>query len=99
MELVEAEPLLESDEGLLVGRVSRPNWDGSQVIVVANGSFLLNLPLINHQHRMLAGRLIQQCGQRGQNVAFLESGPGGVRISDRDSEKHHLVPHLHAVAD
>lgn len=89
--LVEAEPLLESEAGLLVGRVRRPNWNGSQVLVVANGSFLLNLPLVNHQHRKLAGRLIGLCGRTGQNVVFLESGPGGVIISDRELEMHHLV--------
>jgi hypothetical protein len=88
---VEADALLTSDCGLVVGRVSRPIWDGGQVIVVANGSFLLNLPLVNHEHRKLAGRLIQECGPRGQTVVFLESGPGGVSISDRDTEMHHLV--------
>jgi len=89
--LAEAEPLLESEAGLLVGRVCRPNWDGSQVMVIANGSFLLNLPLVNHQHRKLAGRLIGLCGRAGQRVVFLESGPGGVRISDRELEVHHVV--------
>jgi hypothetical protein len=90
-ELLETVPLLTSADELVVGAVARPYWDGSQVLVVANGSFLLNLPLVNHQHRKLAGRLIGQCGPPGQSVVFLESGPDGVRISDRETETHHLV--------
>ena len=50
-----AKVLLESQRDLLI---SREQKDGRQVIVVANGSFLLNLPLVNHEHRKLAGRLI-----------------------------------------
>jgi hypothetical protein len=42
------------------------------VLLVTNGSFLLNLPLVNHQHRRLAGRLIAACGAPGR-VAFLET--------------------------
>ena len=44
-----------------------------QLIVVANGSFLLNLPLVNHEHRRLAGELIDQVGATSQSVVFLES--------------------------
>ncbi len=51
-------------------------WDGSRVIVVANGSFLLNLPLVNHEHRKLAGKLIDEVGPSGKTVVFLESGGG-----------------------
>jgi hypothetical protein len=40
---------------------------------VANGSFLLNLPLVNHEHRKLAGQLIEEVGPPQQNVVFLES--------------------------
>ena len=52
---VKATVLLESEGDLLAGIVHRQGWMGSQVIVVANGCFLLNLPLVNHQHRQLAG--------------------------------------------
>ena len=55
----------------------------SEAILVTNGSFLLNEPLINHEHRKLAGKLINRCA--GQDtVVFLESGPDGVPILDRD---------------
>jgi hypothetical protein len=76
-----AEVLLESEGDVLV---SRDWWDQSQVIVVANGSFLLNLPLVNHQHRKLAGRLIEEVGPPAQNVVFLESGPMGLRVVEED---------------
>jgi hypothetical protein len=83
--------LLESGGDLLVGQVHHGHWGDSQVIVVANGSFLLNLPLVNHEHRKLAGRLVKECGGAGRNVAFLQSGPGPVSVSDRDREMHHLL--------
>jgi hypothetical protein len=73
--------LLGSEGDLLVG--SEP-WQGSRLIVVANGSFLLNLPLVNHEHRKLAGKLIDEIGPPGQKVVFLESGAGGPPIRDKD---------------
>ncbi len=76
-----AEVLLESDEDVLVSLEYR--GDG-QVIVVANGSFLLNLPLVNREHRKLAGKLIGELGPPGQTVVFLESGPGGPRVLEED---------------
>ncbi len=60
--------------------VSRRELGGSRVLVVTNGSFLLNLPLVNHEHRKLAGKLIAEIGPAGQSVVFLESGPGGPPI-------------------
>jgi hypothetical protein len=79
------ETLLASDGRLLVGRFERPYiWDGSQVIVVANGAWLLNLPLVEKEHRKLAGRLIESCRLPGR-VCFLESGRGGLTIADNDT--------------
>ncbi len=72
-------PLLVSGKETLVFEVTKPAWGSSKIIVVANGSFLLNLPLVNHQHRLLAGKLIDQC-QPFSAVAFVESGPGGVSV-------------------
>lgn len=76
------EVLLEANTGSpLVMQVTNPReWgrDG-QLLVVTNGSFLLNLPLVNHQHRKLAGRLIAACGEPG-TVLFLESGPQGPQV-------------------
>jgi hypothetical protein len=56
----------------LVTSVWTSTWGSSELIVVANGSFLFNLPLVNHEHRKLAGRLIERCGDPGK-VVFWES--------------------------
>jgi hypothetical protein len=62
----------------------------NKILVVTNGSFLLNLPLVNHEHRKLAGRLIDSCGDpdsmtsETKRVAFLESPAGGMRVLDEE---------------
>jgi hypothetical protein len=71
--------LLTSGDDLLASRYAEQYWKGSGILLVANGSFLLNLPLVDHQNRKLAGRLIAAAGKPGQ-VVFLESGPGGPPI-------------------
>jgi hypothetical protein len=68
--------LLSSGKDPLVFQMTKDGWGTSRVIVVANGSFLLNLPLVHHQNRYLAGRLIEEC-QPFERVAFLESQSGG----------------------
>ncbi|MCH8150377.1 MAG: hypothetical protein IH987_20765, partial [Planctomycetes bacterium] len=65
----DVEVLLASGADVLV---SRRGVGKSQRIVVANGSFLLNFPLVNHQHRKLAGSLIAEVGEE-KAVYFLES--------------------------
>ncbi len=81
-------PLLQADdEQLLVVQLRRPFWGSSRVILVANGSFLLNLPLVNHEHRKLAGKLIDTCGPPGR-VTFLESGADGLVVMDEDPKGH-----------
>jgi hypothetical protein len=63
-----------------------PGPSNSQILVVTNGSFLLNLPLVNHQHRLLAGKLIEECeGYEALQVAVLESGPD-VPVYDREPQ-------------
>jgi hypothetical protein len=54
----------------------------SQRITVANGSFLLNYPLVNKEHRKLAALVIQQIASTTPNgeMVFIESGPGGPTI-------------------
>ena len=78
-----AEVVLASEGDMLV---SVESWDESQALVVANGSFLLNFALLNHEHRKLAGKLIDAVGPAGQTVVFLESGPGGPPIREKDPE-------------
>lgn len=64
----------------------------SQIIVVSNGSFLLNLPLVNHQHRLLAGKLIDECEfQSGMSIAFLESGRAGVPVHEQEPKPHSYI--------
>ena len=78
------EPLLTSEGDSLAFRVEDPQtMDDGQVIVVANGSWLLNYPLVNHEHRKLAARLVNECGSPGK-VAFVESYAGGPTVSDAD---------------
>ncbi|MEX2138267.1 MAG: DUF4350 domain-containing protein [Pirellulales bacterium] len=55
----------------------------NQLIVVTNGSFLLNLQLVNHEHRKLAAHLMNELPPASR-IVFLESGPGGPPI--RESE-------------
>lgn len=57
----------------IVTRITSPIWGSSQLIIVANGSFLLNLPLVNHQNRKLAGNLIDQFGVPGKAVIWESS--------------------------
>lgn len=78
-----AEILLGSEGDMLV---AREVWGESQLIVVANGSFLLNLPLVNREHRKLAAQLIAEVGT-AKNVYFLESGPFGPTILEEDPEQ------------
>lgn len=84
-----ARTLLEGDGHPLVAALA---CGDSRVLVVANGSFLLNLPLVNHEHRKLAGRLIEEVRGAGFNVAFLESGRGGPPVGDQDSADEATTP-------
>ena len=78
-----ADVLLRSGDDMLI---SREPWDDSRLIVVTNGSFLLNLPLVNHEHRKLAGKLIAEIGEPAKNVVFLESYAGGPPIRGKDPD-------------
>lgn len=69
---------LESASGTpLITEVQDPHWGDSRVLLIPNGSFLLNLPLINHEHRKLAQKLIRFC--EGEHVGFLHTN-----ADDRD---------------
>lgn len=81
------ETWLESDGDILVSRVTDAAWGGGQVFVVTNGSMLLNYPLVNHENRKLAARLVGSV--EPGDVAFLESDIGGPRVEHRQIEKAH----------
>ena len=71
--------LLTADGRAIVSRLRNPAWQGGELITVSNGSFLLNMPLVNHENRKLAGKLIRAVAAEGP-VVFLESGRGGPPI-------------------
>lgn len=80
------------DQEVLLGTAEEPivirygsEYSENQVLLVNNGSFLLNLPLVNPEHRKLAGRLINQCDSvyAPDSVAFLETD-AYVRILSAD---------------
>ncbi|HEY2413130.1 MAG TPA: DUF4350 domain-containing protein [Pirellulaceae bacterium] len=81
---VEFETLLECDGELLVFRVTKDDWNGGQIIIVANGSFTLNYPLVNHEHRKLAAKLIEASSSTDDRVIFIESEAGGPPIRDKE---------------
>jgi hypothetical protein len=74
--------LADGDDSVLVSRQSfsvlnpkvrwQPGTHVSHLLVVANGSFLYNVPLVNHEHRKLAGRLIDEVG-KAKHVVILDS--------------------------
>lgn len=68
----------------LVRRIENSYWNEGQILVVTNGSFLLNLPLVEHEHRKLASNLIAACGPSQKRVMFLESGPQGVPVHEQE---------------
>ena len=65
------EVLLSSTDEVIAMKLARAYWDDSQIIVASNGSFLLNLPLANPQHQILAGQLVDACGS-DKRVTFVE---------------------------
>jgi hypothetical protein len=71
----EDETTIDEQNARLLPQPKQPIIGGStsQLITVVNGSFLLNLPLVNHEHRKLAGKLIAATTPEGHTV-FLESG-------------------------
>ena len=60
-------------------------WPNNQIIVVTNGSFVLNMQLVNHEHRKLATKLVEACGPPGK-VAFLESDYDEMEVVDKEPE-------------
>lgn len=83
----QSEVLLKSGDEVIAAEISRALWDDSRIVVVNNGSWLLNMPLVNHEHRKLAGRLVQSC--RGDKVVFVESGMGGPQVAESGPRRHH----------
>lgn len=68
-------------EKTLIDYRGRPS---GRLIMIENGSWLLNAPLVNHEHRKLAGKLVDSIGTPERNVVFLESDEDGPPISEED---------------
>lgn len=81
------ETLLAADGEPFVISVTHSGWGtGSKIIVVANGSLGLNYPLINHENRKLAAKLIQESSAAGDRVVFVESSAGGPPIREKEKD-------------
>ncbi len=76
--------LLAAGPDVFVRRLTRPEWRKGQVIVVTNGAFLLNLPLVQKEHRKLAAQLIAECAPAASAVVFLESEQGGPPLLQKE---------------
>ncbi len=101
--------LLEADNSVFAFAIHQQDFSmdeaPSNLIVVSNGSFLLNYGLVNRSNRQLAEALINFCDAY-EPVVFLESGPGGIEVSDSDAVNHnawawiaqpplrYMVPHF-----
>jgi len=69
----EYDPQLFYENIPLITRIkNRTKFNNGQIYVIANGSFLLNVPLVHREHRKLATKLIEKVG-RQKVVCFLES--------------------------
>ena len=71
--MAEQDAISEDEDASVAQPQVVDNGSTSQLITVVNGSFLLNYPLVNHEHRKLAGKLIAETEPEGHTV-FLESG-------------------------
>lgn len=84
----ESEILLSSDDGRpLVFRLTSERWPTSQIIVVCNGAFLTNGGLVPKEHRKLAGKVVDICGDN-EKAAFLVSGRDGPFLNDSDDPSY-----------
>lgn len=81
-----AETLLTSDGHVFAFSLQRHEWNESRIIIVSNGSFLLNYSLINIENRVLTNNLFQQLPY-AQDILLLESG-SDVAISESEYENH-----------
>jgi hypothetical protein len=73
--------LLEDDKkNMILGEI---NYDESRILLIPNGSYLLNLPLVNQEHRKLAGRIVDAVGE-DRYVVFLESDGEVPEVMDKD---------------
>ena len=73
-----AEVLLQSENDLLAFRLKK-TFNRNEILVVNDGSFLLNLGLANKERRKLAGRLISELPPKS-TIALVESDEFGPTV-------------------
>lgn len=82
------EVLLADEQGHpIVSQIDIPGYYDqlqSRLILIENGSFLLNAALVNHEHRKLAAKLVSHVGGQRLDVVFIESDADGPPIRDSD---------------
>jgi hypothetical protein len=83
-----SEVLLQGPPGILAYRLIPARQPDSQILVMTNGSFLLNFALMEEEHRRLAARLIVDCGAPAK-VVFFESGPDGGFVFQQEPGSRH----------
>ncbi len=86
----QVEILLTIDSIPFCYSLQKDGWPQSRIIVVGNGSFLLNLPLTVGEHQKLADNLIQYVNQHDPefgDVLFIESGPQ-IPYSENEDTDH-----------
>ena len=68
-----------------------------KILVVANGSFVFNLALVNLRHSDLAQRLVNACGSSGR-VAFMDSEVARVKVYESEPDAAHIPPRIEPLA-
>jgi hypothetical protein len=84
--LLSAQVLLDSDAGPLVTELTEASFIEGSIVIVQNGAFTLNYPLVNHEHRKLAAKLVAHVNEYSESgdVVFIESGRGGPTILEKE---------------
>jgi hypothetical protein len=82
-------PLLaDGNDDLIASETEYPGYYGNstagRLVMIENGSWLLNARLVNHEHRKLAGKLVESIGPGPRTVYFLESAGDGPPIRNED---------------
>jgi hypothetical protein len=88
----EANPSREYDVKLEVNEipfavsVRDPSWNQGEVVIISNGSFLLNYGLADPENRQVAEAMLDDLSFKDfyDSVLFLESGDGGLPVSKRE---------------
>lgn len=84
--LLSADVLLDSNTGPLVTELTDASFNEGSILIVQNGAFTLNYPLVNHEHRKLAAKLVEHVDEYNEygDAVFVESGRDGPTILDKE---------------